>query len=78
LVWLLAPVVLAFLGVATWELVRDPSRPRRKPFFRVNGRGTSTAAMVVLILTLAVWLLRFAGYFGGPVEVTTLRSWLAR
>ena len=39
--------------------------------------GLTTVALVLLVLTFGVWLARFAGYFGGPVPVTTLRAWLA-
>jgi hypothetical protein len=33
--------------------------------------------VLLLVAMLSVWLLRFAGYFGGPVPVVTLREWLA-
>jgi hypothetical protein len=78
LVWLLAPVALAFLAVTGWELVRDPSVPRKSPSLSMTGRAASAVAATILVLTLAVWLLRFAGCFGGPVAVTTLRAWLER
>lgn len=78
LVWLLAPAALLFLGAVSWELLRDPSRPRSGPRIRWNGRGATAVAVAVLVLTLAVWLARFAGYLGGPVPVTTLRAWLSR
>ena len=76
LVWLLAPLFVGFVGAALLELLRDPARPRRTPLFRWHGRGTNIAAWFLLVLTLGVWLARFAGYFGGPVPVTSLREWL--
>lgn len=77
LVWLLSPVFGGFVAVASWELVRDPNRARSKARINWTGRGTTTFALAVLVLTFGVWLARFAGYFGGPVPVTTLRAWLA-
>ena len=38
----------------------------------------SFAALLLFTLTLGVWLARFAGYFGGPVPVTSMRDWLTR
>ena len=77
LVWLLTPLFVGFMGVATWELVRDPTRARAPSNIRWHGRGTSTVALAVLVLTFGVWAARFAGYFGGPVPVTTVSAWLA-
>jgi hypothetical protein len=77
LVWLLSPLFIGFVGVAVLELLRDPSRPRPKPLVRWNSRGMNVAATLLLVLTLGIWLARFAGYLGGPVEVTSLRDWLA-
>jgi hypothetical protein len=77
LVWLLTPLFVGFMSVATWELLRDPAKPRNRSRFRWHGRGTSAVAFVVLVLTFGVWAARFAGYFGGPVPVTTIAAWLA-
>jgi hypothetical protein len=77
LVWLLTPIFLAFSLTMAWELVRDPARPRGKSMLNWTGRGTTAVLVTVLVLSLGVWALRFAGYFGGPVPVTTLRTWLA-
>jgi len=78
LVWLLLPLFLGFIGIASWELIRDPARQRSPSRFNWTGRGTTSVAIVVILLTLGVWLARFAGHFGGPVPVTTLRAWLGR
>ena len=77
LVWLLTPVFVAFVGMSGFELLREPARPRAKPRINWLGRGPTLLALGLLVLSLAVWLARFAGYFGGPVPVTTLRGWLA-
>ena len=76
LVFLLAPLFIGFVGSAALELLEDPTKPRRLPRVRWNSRLLSVAALCVLVLSLGVWLARFAGYFGGPVPVTTLREWL--
>jgi hypothetical protein len=76
LVWLLTPLFVSFMAIALWELLRDPSKPRAPSRIRWHGRGTTLVASVVLVLTFGVWAARFAGYFGGPVPVTTLHQWL--
>jgi hypothetical protein len=78
LVWLLSPLFIAFVGSAVVELVRGP-RPTPTPSrIHWNNRRLSLVALCVLVLSLGVWLARFAGYFGGPVPVTSMRQWLAR
>ena len=77
LVFLLAPLFIGFMASAALELLRDPTKPRRPPLVRWNSRLVSIAAACVLVLSLGTWLARFAGYFGGPVPVTTLRQWLS-
>ena len=76
LVWLLAPLFGLFVGSAVWQLLRDPRAPRPAPRIRWNSPALNVAAVLLLVLTLGVWLARFAGYFGGPVEVTTLHAWI--
>jgi hypothetical protein len=76
LVWLLLPIFVGFVAVASWEMLRDSERRRAPARVNWTGRGTTTVALAVLVLTFGVWLARFAGYFGGPVPVTTLRAWL--
>jgi hypothetical protein len=77
LVWLLLPVFAGFVGIASWEMLRDTDRSRSASRINWTGRGTTTVALALLVLTFGVWLARFAGYFGGPVPVTSLRAWLA-
>lgn len=75
LVWLLSPLFVAFVGALLLELLRDPERPRARSRHS-STRAVSLLALALLVLTLGVWLLRFAGYFGGPVPVTSLHAWL--
>jgi hypothetical protein len=76
LVLLVAPLVAALALGAAYELLRDPQHPPRLRW-RVKGRAASAAAAALLVLTLGVWVARFAGYFGGAVPVTSMRDWLA-
>lgn len=78
LVWLLTPLFVGFVGAALLELLRDPQKPRRASRVSWYGAGTNVAASLVLVLTLGVWLARFAGYFGGPAPVTSVHAWLMR
>jgi hypothetical protein len=77
LVWLLGPLFVGFVGTATLDLVRGSSRPPRRTRIDWTSRGMGVAATALLVLTLGVWLARFAGYLGGPVAVTSMRQWLA-
>jgi F0F1-type ATP synthase assembly protein I len=78
LVLLLTPLVVGAAAVAAWNLLRPsrPSPPNRASF--ANGRAMTVLATVVLVLTVGVWLARFAGFFGGPVPVTSMRDWITR
>lgn len=76
LVWLLTPLFVTFMGAATFELLRDPETPRRPSRVAWNARGVTLLAAFVLVMSLGVWLARFAGHFGGPVAVTSLSDWL--
>lgn len=75
LVWLLLPVFIGFAGLVGWEMLRAPG-PRARTRINWTGRGTTTVAVALLVLIFGVWLARFAGYFGGPAPVMTLRAWL--
>lgn len=77
LVGLMAPLFVGFVGTAVLELLRTPAIPARRSRVNWNGRGLTVVAVLLLTATVGVWLLRFAGYFGGPVPVLTLREWLA-
>jgi hypothetical protein len=76
LVWLLSPLFIGFVGSAVFELVRGPSLAPPRARIRWASRRMSLVATGILLLTLSVWLARFAGYFGGPVPVTSMREWL--
>ncbi len=77
LVWLLTPLFVLFAGSGLVELLRTPQHgPWRASPIRWRGRTFNAIAAVVLAATLSVWLLRFAGYFGGPAPVTSLSAWL--
>jgi hypothetical protein len=78
LVWLLSPLFFGFVGASVVQMFRDPRARRPPPRIRWHGRGMNVVAVFVLLLTLGVWLARFAGYFGGPVPVTSLHAWLAQ
>jgi Protein of unknown function (DUF2752) len=77
LVWLLTPLFVSFVGSAVWQLLRDPAAPRPASRVRWNTPALNVAAVLLLVLTLSVWLARFAGYFGGPAPVTTLYGWVS-
>lgn len=78
LVLLLTPLVITVATAATWSLLRRASpQPRPHAAFS-NGRAATVLATILLALTVGVWLARFAGFFGGPVPVTSMREWIAR
>jgi hypothetical protein len=77
LVLLVAPLVAILASAAAFELLRDPAKPRT-PWLHLKTRTVSLAAAALFTLTLGVWLARFAGYFGGPVPVTSMRDWITR
>jgi len=70
----LAPVYFGALGWFALEFVRGPHRPTQTPRW-IAQRWFSCFGVVVLCATLAVWALRFFGYFGGPVPVQSYHSW---
>ncbi len=78
LVLLLTPLVVSVAGLTAWDLLRGTNQPARGAALLGNGRAVSLAAGVLLVLTVSVWLARFAGYLGGPVPVTSLRDWISR
>ena len=79
LVFVLAPVYLGLLatiaigyirGTPVWAIVGvAPGQPRGWLFSKTVTRLT----WVLVVLVFAVWILRFFGWFGGPVPVETLR-----
>ena len=76
LVLLLTPLVAGIALAGAWNLLRPPALQARPQFIFSNGRAMKWLATTVLTLTLGVWLARFAGFFGGPVEVVSMREWL--
>ena len=76
LVLLLAPLVVGIASAAAWNLLRLPRPSSRRRALFANGRTMTTLATVVLVLTIGVWLARFAGFFGGPVPVVSMRDWV--
>jgi len=64
-------------GKALVDYVRGtpPAPPERAWWAR---RTAVWLASALLVLLVAVWLARFAGYFGGPVAVESLRDLVRR
>ena len=62
LMWLAVPVTLLFVGAELlgYARTRTWGTSRRLPFSDALMLGTAT-------LLFALWIARFAGYFGGPV-----------
>jgi hypothetical protein len=62
LMWLAVPVTLVFVGaeLVGYARARAWGGSRRIPFSNVLMIGTA-------MLLFALWIARFAGYFGGPV-----------
>jgi hypothetical protein len=79
LVFVLAPIYLGLLatvaigyvrGAPVWATVgAAPGQPRGLLFSKTVTR----LVWVLVVLVFAVWILRFFGWFGGPVPVETLR-----
>jgi hypothetical protein len=74
LVLVLAPVFAAAMGSAAFTYVRGPS-PEHEPHRWFASRTVTFIAGALLVATLGVWGVRFFGYLGGPVPVTTLQDW---
>lgn len=79
LVFLLAPVYLGLLaavvigyvrGTPVWATVGAAPGQRRGLLF---SRTVTWLVWVLVVLMFGVWILRFFGWFGGPVPVETLR-----
>lgn len=67
LVFVLAPLYFGLLAAAALGYVRGP-KARPAPSW-ISGRWLTRGAWLLLSLVLLVWAARFAGVFGGPVEV---------
>lgn len=72
LVFVLAPV---YVGTVLWCAYRFVRGGEGAPTSRHVDRWITRGALVLLVLLLGVWLLRFGGLFGGPVPVQTLEDW---
>jgi len=72
----LAPMYFAALGLFGVELIRGPGRAAQSSPW-ITHRWVSIFGVIVLVSTVTLWVLRFGGYFGGPVPVQTYRSWAA-
>lgn len=70
----LAPMYFAALGFFGVELIRGPNHATPSTPW-LTGRWVSIFGGVVLAATVALWVLRFFGYFGGPVPVQSYREW---
>jgi hypothetical protein len=76
LVFVLAPLFSGALAAAAVSFVRGQA-PRSGRAW-LAGRAVTAAGWSLLVLVLGVWIARFFGAFGGPVPVTTARSWLVQ
>ncbi len=71
LVFVAAPAFIALLGYGAYTALGGKS-------VRLGERGNRAltwGAGVLAALLFGLWLARFAGYFGGPVPVTTYAEW---
>ena len=74
LVFVLTPLFAYALGVSLVDYVRGvPSAPARFTAW-LSQRTRYGAALALFFVVLGVWGARFAGYFGGPVPVESLRT----
>jgi len=72
----LSPLYFGVLGYAAFDLMRGPTR-RPPSASWLTRRWVSVVGGAILAATLALWALRFFGYFGGPVPVQTYHDWAA-
>lgn len=72
----LSPLYFGVLGYAGFDLIRGPRRRARSASW-LTRRWVSVFGGIVLAATMALWVLRFFGYFGGPVPVQSYRDWTA-
>lgn len=63
LVWVAVPVVVVMLGVELFGYARARTWGASR---RVRGGDVLMAGTAALLF--AIWIARFAGYFGGPVD----------
>jgi hypothetical protein len=73
----LHPLVLAVLPTYATALALTLSNARGKTWRAAYVRAFSWCGGTLVVLMTLVWLVRFAGYLGGPVPVTTYAEWAA-
>src|SRR6185436_20099675 len=75
LVFVLSPLFAFALGSALVDYVRGgPGRVPERLTTWFSERTRYGAAWGLFVIALGVWGARFAGYFGGPVPVESLRA----
>jgi hypothetical protein len=73
LVFFLAPAVASAVAFGAFRFVIGSHAPvAHRRFDRV----VTVAALCLFVMMIAVWLLRFAGWLGGPVPVERASDWL--
>jgi hypothetical protein len=72
LVPVLTPLYVGFVVTAAWTYVLGP-RPGARPNPKL-GKIVGAFIGLTLFLMLAVWALRFFGWFGGPVPIERFRG----
>lgn len=77
LFFVLGPIYFGALAAAVLALLQGPHAVRRAPNARrrIGDRTVTAGALVLFVAMIGVWGLRFAGWFGGPVPVTTFAEW---
>jgi hypothetical protein len=68
LVPVLTPLYVGFIITAAWTYVRGPGAPARRAH-PIRGKIVGALLGFTLFLMLALWALRFFGWFGGPVPI---------
>jgi hypothetical protein len=74
LVFVLSPVFAFALGAALVDYVRGGPATTARFVTWFSPRARYGAAWGLLVLAFGVWGARFAGYFGGPAQVHSLRE----
>jgi hypothetical protein len=75
LIFVLLPLTL---GAGAWAAAGHVLGRPPKAASRTLQKALGLGAALLFVLLLALWLLRFAGYFGGPVAVEPAFSGLTR
>jgi hypothetical protein len=73
----LHPLVLAVLPTYVAALALAVSSALGKTWSAAYVRVFAWCGGAVVSLMTIIWVARFAGYFGGPVPVTTYAEWAA-